>query len=101
MKRIFLFLMTNLLVMVLVGMIISLFGLDRYGHSLSGILLYCLIWGSVGSSISLQLSKFAAKRAMGLQPLSSGGRYGFCVEMVEEYARAAKIKTPEPWENKG
>ena len=96
MKRIFLFVMTNILVLLLVNIIVSVFKLDQYLGSMQMLMVFCLLWGMGGSFISLQLSKFMAKRFMGLQPLSRDNRsYGFVVDMVEEYARAAKIKNPE------
>ena len=96
MKRIFLFAMTNMLVLLLVNIIVSVFKLDQHLGSIQMLMVFCLLWGMIGSFISLQFSKYMAKQFMGLQPLSRDNRsYGFVVDMVEEYARAAKIKTPE------
>jgi len=93
-KRVTLFLLTNLLVISAVTILLSLLGLNQ-ATGLSSLMVICLIWGMVGSFISLALSKFFAKRAMGLQPLDPHGPYGFVAMRVEEYARKANIDTPE------
>ena len=95
-KRILLFLGTNLLVLLLINIILSLLGVDsEAGTSLSGLMLICLLWGSIGSFISLMISKWSAKRAMNLELLDPSGPYGFVVKRVHEYANSAKISPPE------
>jgi heat shock protein HtpX len=66
MKRILLFVATNLAIMVTLSIILSVLGIDGYG-GLQGQLLFCLIWGMGGAFISLQMSRFIAKQAMGVQ----------------------------------
>ena len=66
MKRILLFVATNLAIMVTLSVILSVLGINGYG-GLQGQLLFCLIWGMGGSFISLQMSRFIAKQAMGVQ----------------------------------
>ena len=66
MKRILLFVATNLAIMVTLSIVLSLLGINGYG-GLQGQLLFCLVWGMGGAFISLQMSRFIAKRAMGVQ----------------------------------
>jgi heat shock protein HtpX len=95
-KRVSLFLITNLLVITLVTLIISFTGLREYvGGGYFGLAVFCFIWGSVGSFISLQLSKWMAKRMMGLIPVEEYGSHAYLTRMVEDFARREKIQTPE------
>lgn len=66
MRRILLFLATNLAIMVTLSIVLSILGIDRYG-GLQGQLLFCLAWGMGGAFISLQMSRFIAKHAMGVR----------------------------------
>lgn len=66
MKRIILFLATNLAIMLTLSIVLSILGIDGYG-GLQGQLLFCLVWGMGGAFISLQMSRFVAKQAMGVQ----------------------------------
>ena len=66
MNRILLFVATILAIMVTLSVILSVLGINGYG-GLQGQLLFCLIWGMGGSFISLQMSRFIAKQAMGVQ----------------------------------
>jgi heat shock protein HtpX len=70
-KRVLLFLLTNLLVIVTISIITSLLGLHGYltahGIDYKTLAIFCAIWGTVGSFISLFMSKFMAKMAMGVQ----------------------------------
>ena len=69
MLRIFLFIVTNLAIMLVLSVVASVFGLDRwaYAHSginLTGMLIFCALFGVGGSLISLLLSKSMAKMAI-------------------------------------
>lgn len=99
-KRAFFFVAVNIAVMLTVSLIISVFGLDAYiGVGNQGLLLFCLIWGMAGSFISLFLSKFMAKRMMGVQiidPQSRDPQLRAFVEKVHGLARKAQLpKMPE------
>ena len=61
MKRIILFLATNLAIMLTLSIVLSILGIDGYG-GLQGQLLFCLVWGMGGAFISLQMSRFVAKQ---------------------------------------
>lgn len=69
-KRVFLFILTNILVMLTVSLAINIittfFGV-RLGAGTSGLLMLCFIWGFSGALISLFISKFMAKKMMGVQ----------------------------------
>ncbi len=99
-KRIFLFMLTNILVMVSVSIILSVLGVGQYltasGIHYGSLMVFCLIWGFVGSGISLLLSKFMAKTMMGVEIVDDRGQYGDLVRKVHQMARAAGIeKMPE------
>ncbi|MCF5925513.1 protease HtpX, partial [Xanthomonas perforans] len=64
-NRIFLFLLTNLAVLMLAGIVMSLLGVNP--AQMSGLLVMAAIFGFGGSFISLLLSKFMAKRSTGAQ----------------------------------
>lgn len=99
-KRIFLFVLTNILVMVSVSIVLSVLGIGNYltaqGINYSALMVFCLIWGFVGSGISLLLSKFMAKTMMGVEIVDDRGQYGELVRKVHVMARQAGItKMPE------
>lgn len=99
-KRIFLFMLTNVLVMVTVSIVLSVLGIGRYiteaGIDYRALMVFCLIWGFVGSFISLMMSKFMAKMAMGVKIVDERGQYGDLVRRVHALSRAAGLtKMPE------
>jgi heat shock protein HtpX len=75
MKRIFLFLVTNLAVLALLTLVIfiieQVFGVHLAGGGLGGLLVFAAICGFGGSLISLALSKWTAKRMMGVRVISA------------------------------
>jgi heat shock protein HtpX len=89
MKRIGLFLIVNVLVMVTISFVTSMLGLrgylTPYGIDYGQLMAFCLIWGMAGSFISLMLSKVMAKWMMGVQiidPTVSDPRLRELVSMV-------------------
>lgn len=102
MLRIGLFLITNLAILVVAGLILNVLGvghyLDRTGSlDLGSLLAICAVFGFVGSLVSLFLSKFMAKRAMGVQLITQprSAEELWLVNTVTELAREAGIETPE------
>lgn len=99
MKRVFLFLMTNIAIMVVLGVVASivmpLLGLDQQG--LPALLVLCAIFGMGGSFISLALSKWMAKRTTGAQVIEQPANpvERWLVETVQRQAQAAGIGMPE------
>jgi heat shock protein HtpX len=102
-KRVLLFVVTNLAVMVTISILMSLLGLGGYrlaggGLDYTALAVFCLLWGSVGSFISLQMSRWMAKRAMGVQLVD--GRSGheeldWLYRTVERLTRQAQLPLPE------
>lgn len=101
-KRVFLFLLTNILVVATISILLNVLGISR-GISANGIdytslLAFCFIWGMVGSFISLLMSRWMAKKMMGIQLLepNTGGQYAWLYNRVSQIAQAAGLpKTPE------
>lgn len=99
-KRIFLFVLTNILVMVSVSLVLGVLGVGSYltaaGLNYTSLMIFCLVWGFVGSGVSLLLSKFMAKRMMGVEIVDDRGQYGELVRKVHMMAKQAGItKMPE------
>ena len=101
MKRILLFLTTNLAVVLLLGFVARLLGVDRFlyqsGLNLPSLLIFAAIFGMGGSLISLLMSKWVAKRSVGAQVIEqpSTQTERWLVETVQRQAQAAGIGMPE------
>ncbi|MEO8297282.1 MAG: protease HtpX [Burkholderiales bacterium] len=101
MKRIALFLLTNVAVMVVLGIAASLLGVNRYltasGLNLTSLLGFALIMGFGGAIISLLISKPVAKWSTGAQVIneSTDATHRWLVATVERFAQQAKIGMPE------
>jgi heat shock protein HtpX len=101
MKRILLFLITNLLVMTTISILITLLGVGRYmtaqGIHYQDLAVFCLIWGMGGSLFSLAISKISAKWSMGIQIVDkTSADATWLVLMVEDLARKAGLtRMPE------
>jgi len=101
MKRIFLFLVTNLAVLALLTVVIliveNVFGVRLGQGGLGGLLVLAAICGFGGSLISLALSKWTAKRLMGVrvigQPASAAETW--LLDTVGRLAAQARIGMPE------
>lgn len=101
MKRIFLFMLVNILVMVSVSIITGIVSTFLYGTptppngSIIGIVIWSGVWGMGGAFISLLLSKFMAKRMMGVKiidPKTMDSQSRRIVEAVHHLARKARLK---------
>lgn len=103
MQRIFLFLLTNLAVVVLAGITLNLLGvgsiLAANGIDLNpgALLAFCAVFGMSGAFVSLLLSKFLAKRSTGTQILTvaRNREEQWLLSTVEELAKEAGIGMPE------
>jgi heat shock protein HtpX len=103
MMRIFLFLATNAAVLVLISVVFKVLGIDgilqanQVDLNLQALLIMSAVIGFGGSFISLALSKFMAKRSMGVkiieQPRSQTEQW--LVETVRRQAKQAGIGMPE------
>lgn len=101
MKRIALFLLTNLGVMLVLGLAVNLLGLNRFlssnGLDLGSLLGFALVMGFGGAFISLLISKPMAKWTTGLQVINDSGdtTHLWLVTTVERFANKAGVKMPE------
>src|SRR5690606_27823331 len=101
MKRILLFLATNLAVLLVLSAAAQLLGLDRYlqanGQNLGGLLAVAALFGFGGALISLALSKTMARRAMGVRVIKEPANptEQWLVSTVRSLAQQAGIGMPE------
>ncbi|HEV2008776.1 MAG TPA: protease HtpX [Burkholderiales bacterium] len=101
MKRIVLFLLTNLAVMLVLSVVLSVLGVDRYltanGLNVGMLLVFSLIVGFGGAFISLLMSKPIAKWSTGAQIIdgSEGPEQRWLVDTVHRLADKAGIGMPE------
>ncbi|HZP11336.1 MAG TPA: protease HtpX [Nevskiaceae bacterium] len=101
MKRIVLFLATNLAVMLVLSVVVHLVGADRWlyanGLNVQQLLIFAAIFGMGGAFISLAMSKSIAKWTTGArvidQPQSSAEAW--LLQTVQRLARSANIGMPE------
>ncbi|PPU92475.1 protease HtpX [Xanthomonas albilineans] len=94
-NRIVLFLITNLAVLVLAGIVMSVFGINP--NQMGGLLVMAAVFGFGGSLVSLLLSKFMAKRATGAQVITEPRNHTerWLLQTVQRQAQAAGIGMPE------
>ena len=98
MKRILLFVLTNVAVMAVVGLVSSLFGLGRYvGTNTGQLMIFSLLVGFTGAIVSLLMSKSVAKMTMGLKVINqpANADEAWIVETVRKFADKAGIGMPE------
>jgi heat shock protein HtpX len=101
MKRVFLLIATNIAVMVVLSIVVSVLGLDQYltanGIDYMSLLWLSAIFGFGGAFISLLMSKWIAKMSVGAQTIdgSEGTTQYFLVQTVHKLADAAGIGRPE------
>ena len=101
MKRIVLFLATNLAILLVLSMAARLLGVDHWltarGGDLGGLLVFAALFGFGGSLLSLAMSKWMAKRAMGVHVIDQPGDAAerWLVDTVRRQAQAAGIGMPE------
>ena len=102
MKRIFLFMATNIAIMITLSIVLSLLGVTGYltadGLDYSALMVFSLVWGMGGAFISLPMSRWMAKMAMGVQLVD--GRTGqaeldWLYQTVEQLTRKAGLPMPE------
>jgi len=101
MKRVFLFLATNLAVMLVLSVVLRLLGVDRFlaaeGLNIGMLLVFSLIVGFAGSIFSLLISKPMAKWSTGAQVIETpqSGDEQWLVATVRRFADKAGIGMPE------
>jgi heat shock protein HtpX len=103
MKRIVLLVATNVAILLVLSVTLRVFGVDRIldeqgvGLDLSALLIFSAVLGFSGSLISLAMSKFIAKRMMGVRVIAQprDANEVWLVETVRRQAAAAGIGMPE------
>ncbi len=99
MKRIFLFLATNLAILMVLGVVLSILlpALGIEGQSTAGLLVISAVFGMGGSFISLAMSKWIAKRSVGAQVIEQarGPEEAWLLDTVRGQAEKAGIGVPE------
>lgn len=101
-KRIFLFLLTNIAIVLTLSVVLSLLGVGSYitpyGLDLEALAIFSLVWGMGGAFLSLQMSRWIAKRATGVRLVD--GRSGnpdadWVYATVQKLTQQATLPMPE------
>ena len=101
MKRTILFLATNLGIMLVLSVTMRLLGVEPYlnanGLNLTSLLIFAAVMGFGGSFISLAISKWMAKKSMGVRVIEapSSSTELWLLDTVRKYSEIAHIKMPE------
>jgi len=101
MKRIALFVLTNLAVMIVISVMVRVFGLDQaleaHGLNLGALLVYSAVVGFTGAIISLLMSKSMAKWSTGAQVIEAprDESQAWLLGTVKRLADKAGIRTPQ------
>ena len=101
MKRILMFLVTNLAVVLVLSVVMRVLGIDQYiaaqGGSAYGLLVFAAVFGFGGAFISLLMSKWSAKRMMGVSLITNpaNATEQWLLDTVRKQAQTAGIGMPE------
>jgi len=103
MMRIGLFLLTNLAVLVVAGLILSILGVGSYhgagGLKLGNLMVICLVFGMVGSLISLFMSKWMALKTTGTELIDPNAPRSqaevWLLQEVAQLSQRAGIQMPD------
>lgn len=97
MKRIFLFLGTNVAVLLVMAIIMKIFGITHNPHQYGNLLAYAAIMGFTGSIISLLMSKTIAKHSVNAQVIEQprNETEAWLLGVVAAQAQQWGLKTPE------
>ena len=91
----------NIAVLLVLSIVASLLGVDRYltssGLNLQSLLVFCAVFGFGGAFISLAMSKWMAKRLMGVRVITNpqNETEAWLVNTVANLAKQSNIKMPE------
>jgi len=95
-KRIGLMFLVGLMISITVSFIASILGIGRYigpaGLNYGALMALCLLWGFVGSFVSLMISKWMAKSMMGVQIVTENGPHKDLVQTVHRLSLRAGLK---------
>jgi heat shock protein HtpX len=101
MKRLVLFLAANLAIVLVLSFSLRLLGVEPYlaeqGLNLPALLIFAAVMGFGGSFISLAMSKWMARKSMGVQVIetASNPTESWLIDTIGKYAATAGIKMPE------
>ena len=103
MKRVMLFLVTNLAIIVVLGIVLRLLGIDSLlnqrgtGLDYRSLLVFAAVVGFTGSLLSLAMSKWSAKRLMGVRVITqpANSAESWLLNTVRAQAQQAGIGMPE------
>lgn len=102
-KRILLFLLTNIAIMVTLSIVLSLLGVAGYinpdgGINHTSLMVFAFVWGMGGAFISLLMSRFIAKRALGVKLVTGqtgNAELDWLYNTVSRLAQQANLPIPE------
>ena len=101
-KRIILFLLTNLAIVLTLSVVLSLLGVGNYitpyGLDLEALAVFSLVWGMGGAFISLQMSRWIAKRATGVRLIDGNSGHAdadWVYATVAKLTQQANLPMPE------
>ena len=100
-KRVFLFLATNLAILLVLSVamaVLQSFGIFDFAGRQGGLLVICVVYGFGASFVSLLMSRWIAKRAMGVQLIdgaSGNADLDWLYNTVGNLARQANLPMPE------
>jgi heat shock protein HtpX len=101
-KRIFLFLITNIAIVVMLSIVLSILGVGGYigpgGLDIRALAIFCFVWGMGGAFISLQMSRWIAKRATGAKAIdgqTGNAELDWLYATVARLSQAANLPMPE------
>ena len=99
MRRVLLFVATNIVIIFTISIILHIFNirpyLSQYGINYTELLIFCVVWGMGGAFISLALSRIMAKMVMRVKvidPTKATAREKDLYNMVAHLAKIAKLK---------
>jgi heat shock protein HtpX len=103
MKRIFLFVATNVAILLVLSVTLRILGVDQIldrsgtGLNLSALLAFAAVFGFGGSFISLAISKWMAKRMTGAQAIEQprNSTEAWLLDTVRRHARSVGVEMPE------
>lgn len=89
--------MTNIAVLIVISVVLTLLGLNGGGNSMGGMLVSAAVIGFTGSIISLLMSKSIAKSSVGAQVITTpqNETEAWLLQTVENQARQWNLKVPE------
>ena len=101
-KRILLFVVTNILIVLTLTIVLQVLGIGRYGGyygmSTQSLAVFCLVWGMGGAFLSLQMSRWIAKTSLGIRLVdgqSGSGEGDWLYATVARLTQQAGLPMPE------